>query len=168
MSDSDLIATATLSLCALLRDGLGTMPGAPEVLAAPPWQGPEFGVSVHLHAAAPSARARQEMGGGMIGAPGHVAPVALNLRYLLSFFGPLDLPIHRLAGRTMATLAANPVVTGQTLAETASRAGLASLEGAQMRLAVDPLTIEEMTSLWLRFSPMRYALSLGISCDIAC
>lgn len=163
MSRNDLLAVATLSFCAELRDAFAALPGAPQVMAASPWNGPDHGASVHLHAFAPAPGVRNAP------APGMEAPRALQLRYLLSFFGPDDLCAHRLAGRAAELILERPVVTGEALARAAEAAGLdsAGLHGTgQMRLLLEGLTISDMTQLWQRFAPMRYALSLGVACEI--
>lgn len=164
MASTDLVAVAAAALCARLGDSLSGLPGRPEVVAAAPWRGPDCGISVHLHGFSPAVGMRNESLPGRGGTPSQT----LMLRFLLSFFGPDDLLIHRLAGRAADVILSMPALSGDALAGPAQVAGLeaGSFADARMHLALDSLSIDEMTSLWQRFAPMRYTLSLGVRCDI--
>lgn len=168
MTGRDSLAVAALALQRIAEASVADLPGAPVVALASPWRAPELGVSLHLFEVAPLQRPAP-VPAGPAAAPAEAAGPAASwrLRFLASAFAQDDLMCHRLAGSLTAAVLGTPVVGGTTLADVAGRAGLSpgGLDTRRATFRLDPVTIEEMTSLWKRFAPMRYTLSLVIACD---
>lgn len=92
---------------------------------------------------------------------------ALDLFYLISFYGdPDQLEPDRMLGATVRDLHAQPLLTGQRIADTvASRAALtgSDLAAAIERVKLTPIgmTLDEMSRLWSVMTQTPHALSVA-------
>jgi hypothetical protein len=85
------------------------------------------------------------------------APLALNLYYLVTPLLRNTQQSHWLLGRVMQEFADNPVIQGTALA-----GGLRDA-AEELRIALDPITLEDLTKLWTTFaSPYRVGVSYQV------
>lgn len=170
MSNSLAIAAVTAALRRRLADHLivglpATLPAefdinSARVTAGPPDRARSDNnkvnqLNLHLFRVAPNAALRNHdfptpMGGG----PG---PLALDLHYLLTAYGPGDdeIPAHVILGSALRILHERPVLTPAEL-RAALPGGDASLPVEAVRLTPQALSIDELGKLWgLYHTPAR-------------
>jgi uncharacterized protein DUF4255 len=175
------IATVTAALRQLVATGIvGTVPGADVVTARPDGKGnaplPDRGVNVYLYQVVPNAAWRnadlptRNSNGGATQRP----TAALDLHYLLTFYGDDgQLEPQRLLGAVARTLHAHPVLPRPYLSNiknTVSFAFLATSDLAEsvelVRFTPMPLSLDEMSKLWLMFSQTPYSLSVAYQASV--
>jgi hypothetical protein len=135
---------------------------------------PATGVNVYLYAVTPNAALRN---GDLPTRRGDGAPVrrpeaALDLHYLLTFYGDdTELETHRLLGSVVRTLHAAPTVPRKKLREAVS--ALTWLGGSDMpdtvqavRLTPVSLSLEELSKLWSILFQTPYALSAAYRASV--
>lgn len=126
---------------------------------------PTTGVNIFLYRAAPNAAYRsQELpvrrpDGSVTQRP----RVALDLDYLLSFYGEANLASHRLLASTLRSLHARPSLTPamiQAVEAGGTPSGL-DQQPDPVRLAMLDLSLEDLSKLWSVFFQTRYVLSVA-------
>lgn len=126
-------------------------------------------VHVYLYQVAPNAALRNS-DTPMRDAEGRLArrpQAALDLFYLISFFGDADLlEPDRMLGATVRDLHTRPLLTGQAIADTV--AGRAALAGSDLAASVERvkltpigMTLDEMSRLWSVMTQTPHALSVA-------
>lgn len=183
MSNALAIATVTAVLQDLLQSALVNAPaverldGADVVSAypGPENQGagvPKPRVSIYLYQVTPNAALR---GADL---PTRPDRVALDLHYLLSFYGNEDTwEPQRLLAIVMRALSANAVLTragiDRSVANVARVNAKRFLAASDLSKAVElvkftvaQLSLEEMTRLWSVFFQTKYALSVAYQCSV--
>lgn len=175
MSNFLAIATVTATLRQMLLSVVGKdVPGATVTTqrldAAGGVQG--LRVNLYLYQVTPNAALRNEdlptrrTGGELVKHP----QVALNLHYLLTFYGDEgNLEPQRLLGSVVRTLHTRPVLTREMINDTIASAdpnlGLANSDLADqvelVKLMPVTLSTEELSKLWSVFFQMPYNLSIA-------
>jgi hypothetical protein len=144
------------TLVELLRDNLDTLVQAPddEIVLLPPAEAKTGGVrlTLFLYSIAPAVELRNdfEIPGNVVDGGDVSAP--LDLYYLLTAFAPPEggsatertLDSHGLLGAAMRVFFDNGVLTGSTL-----RGDLPRDE--ELRLTLQPMTVEDLTRIWSVF-----------------
>jgi Pvc16 N-terminal domain len=175
MSNFLAIATVTATLRQTLQTAVGTdvagatvttlRPDAPENGAA------EARVNLYLYQVTPNAAWRnadlptRNPAGRLVDRP----QVALDLHYLLSFYGNEgDLTPQRLLGSVARTFHARPVLMRQTIRDTIASPSFSFLAGSNLADDVElvkftptALSLEELSKLWSVFLQTPYTLSVA-------
>lgn len=178
MSNFLALATVTTALRQVVQDAAAlAVPGATVTTArpAPADAGmPEKGVNLYLFQVTPNAALRNSdlparRGDGSLA---HRPQIALDLHYLLSFFGSeTDLEPQRLLGSVASALHARPVfgreavrsmIDALVVSEPGHYLTSANLDeqAEVVRLTQVPLNLEEQSKLWSGFFQTPYTLSL--------
>ena len=171
MSNALAIAAVTTALRNLLDQGLNAEVPGTKVTTRPPDKARDNftgnQVNLFLYQALPNAawrnldprQARSER-------PGQ-PPLALNLCYLLSAYGQNDddpdPASHRLLGEAMRILHEHPVLEPREIGD--GSLGIDEHEHAErVRIALRPLSVEEMSKLWTIFqTPYRLSVAYEVS-----
>ena len=177
MSNYLAIATATAALSQVLREAIrAEIEGADVTIARPHAStdstNPETPtVNLYLYQVTPDAAQRntdlptRTSTGRLRQRP----QVALNLHYLLTFYGDENaLEPERLLGIAVRTLHAQPLLTRQRLRETIANESFPYLADSDLDNAVDlvkftpiPFSLEELSKLWSVFLQTAYTLSVA-------
>jgi len=183
MSNALAIATVTtvlqdVLLNALLRAPVEERIDAAEVMTAYPGSEPLVSggkprVNVYLYHVAPNTSFRHN------DASGRTDRAALDLYYLLSFYGNEDAcEPQRLLGLTARALAANAVLSRGVIDRTVRN--VAAIRSSNKRFVVGsdlaksielvnvtpaPLSMEEMAKIWSAFFQTKYTLSVAYQCS---
>ncbi|MDQ3929214.1 MAG: DUF4255 domain-containing protein [Chloroflexota bacterium] len=175
MSNFLAIATVTATLSRTLAAAVGAdVPGAAVTTLRPDDSTngtPGTGVNVYLYQVTPNAAWRnadlptRRENGQVVQRP----RVALDLQYLLSFYGSeVQLEPQRLLGSVVRTLHTRPVLTRQMIRDTVSDASNAFLADSNLaddveliKFVPSPLSLEELSKLWSVFFQVPYALSVA-------
>lgn len=176
MSNFLAIATVTATLSQLIRAAIARdVPGADVSTARPDGSGgsntPEIGVNLYLYQVTPNAAwsnadlPTRNSDGQVVQRP----RAALNLHYLLTFFGnEAQLEPQRLVGSVVSTLHAQPLLTRQMIRSTISSASFNYLADSDLADEVEmvkftpfSLSLEELSKLWSVFFQTPYTLSLA-------
>lgn len=182
MSNALAIATVTAVLQDILHTALidaaaGEAVDGAEVLTAVPTTdttvipgGPK--INVYLYQVTPNAALRNAE------LPGKPEAVALDLHYLLSFYGSESaLEPQRLLGLAVRALAANALVSRAAIDNLIKGISTTDprkfLRGSDLSKAVElikfspaALTLEEMSRVWSVFFQTRYTLSVAYQCSV--
>jgi hypothetical protein len=141
------------TLVALLRDNLGDLVQAPEddIVLLPPAEAKNGGVrlTLFLYSIAPAVEMRNEL---EIPSGGEDLSEPLDLYYLLTAFAPQEgtnstertLESHRLLGAAMRVFFDNGALTGSVLRGELPR-------DEEIRLTLQPMTVEDLTRIWSVF-----------------
>ncbi|MBC9208859.1 DUF4255 domain-containing protein [Roseomonas aerophila] len=168
MSNFNAIASVTAALRARILEVVqADVPGAGVTTLRPGDAGvgglPVTGVNIFLYRAVPNPAYRgQEL--PVRRADGAVAQrprVALDLDYLLCFYGEANLASQRLLASTLRSLHARPVLTPAMIQAAEAGGTPSGLDQQQdpVRLALLDLTLEDLSKLWSVFFQTRYVLS---------
>jgi hypothetical protein len=175
MSNFLAIATVTAALSQTLRSAIETdVPGASVTTLRPDTAGggiPATRVNLYLYQATTNAAWRNAdlPTRHADGAPAQRPQVALDLHYLLSFYGDEgQLEPQRLLGSAVRTLHARPVLTRQSVRNTVVNPAFFFLAASNLAEAVElvkftplPLSLEELSKLWSVFFQTAYTLSIA-------
>jgi hypothetical protein len=180
MSNFLAVATVTATLRQMLLPVVGKdVPGATATTQRPDAAGGAQGlrVNLYLYQVTPNAALRNEdlptrrTEGELVKHP----QVALNLHYLLTFYGDEgNLEPQRLLGSVVRTLHTRPVLTSKMISDTIAAAdpnlGLANSNLADqielVRLRPISLSTEELSKLWSIFFQTPYNLSIAYEGDV--
>ncbi|BAY09379.1 DUF4255 domain-containing protein [Calothrix sp. NIES-2098] len=175
MSNFLAIATVTATLSQLLQSSVGVdVPGATVTTLRPDGLGsgtPAPKVNLYLYQVTPNAALRnvdtptRRADGTLIQRP----QVALDLHYLLSFYGDeTQLEPQRLLGSAASILHARPLLTRSMIRETISSTTFNYLAGSNLAEEVElvkfspiGLNLEELSKIWSVFFQTPYALSVA-------
>ena len=180
MSNYLAIATVTATLQRALQAVIGAdVPGAKANTARPDATGhglPEIGVNVFLYQITPNSVLRNadlptRNSGGQAG---QRPVIALDLHYLLSFYGnDGQLEPQRVLGSVVRTLHAWPLLTRQMIRDTVTDPAYSYLATSNLADAIDPvrfsplsLSLEELSKLWSVFFQTPYALSTAYRASV--
>jgi len=180
MSNFLAIATVTATLSRTLTAAVGAdVPGATVTTLRPEDSAngtPGTGVNVYLYQVTPNAAWRnadvptRRENGQLVQRP----RVALDLQYLLSFYGSdLQLEPQRLLGSAVRALHSRPVLTRQVIRDTVSDANNAFLADSNLadeveliKFAPSSLSLEELSKLWSVFFQVPYTLSVAYQASV--
>lgn len=172
MSNFLAIATVTAVIKEALQAAVhAAVPGAVVRVGPPraptPSTGPE--VCLYLYQVTPNASLRNQRlptrdERGLL----QPAEAAIDLHYLISFFGDQDLASERMAGKVVEHFNTFPVLTPQQVDSAIHHQGphsflsASDLARAQEPVRVTPtyLTLEELSKLWTVFFQVAHRLSL--------
>jgi hypothetical protein len=182
MSNFLAIATVTATLRRILQDALnaaetgepGAVSGATVSSLRPDGSGsgmPDKGINVYFYHVSPNAAYRnadlptRRADGTLAQRP----QVALDLHYLLNFYGPeSELVPQRLLGLAVRTLHSRPVLTRQMIRDTIEDPLFSFLAGSDLADQIElvkfmpqSLSLEELSKLWSIFFQTPYALSVA-------
>jgi len=173
MSNFLAIATVTAALRQTLNAVVGIdVPGAEVTTMRPDEpQKVEPHVNIYLYQVTPNAAWRnmdlptRRTDGRLVQCP----QAALNLHYLLTFYGDEDrLEPQRLLGSAVRTLHTMPIITRQVIRETIANPLFSFLASSNLadevelvKLTPTPLSTEELSKLWSVFPQTPYALSIA-------
>jgi hypothetical protein len=172
------IATVTATLQRFVQSVIGTdVPGAKATTARPDASGqglPEVGVNIFLYQTVPNAVLRNAdlpTRNSTGGQSGQRPTVALDLHYLMSFYGADgQLEPQRVLGSVVRSLHSRPLLTRQMIRDTVTDPAYSFLATSDLADAVDlvrlsPLsfTLEEFSKLWSVMLQTPYALSVAYS-----
>ncbi len=175
MSNFLAIATVTAALSQTLRAAVETdVPGASVTTLRPDAAGggiPATRVNLYLYQVTPNAAWRnadlptRSSDGQLM----QRAQVALDLHYLLNFYGDEgQLEPQRLMGSVVRTLHARPVLTRQLIRSTIANPAFNFLAASNLAEAIElvkftplPLSLEELSKLWSVFFQTTYTLSIA-------
>ena len=170
MSNFHAVATVTSALRARVLEVVqADVPGAGVTTLRPGDAGvgglPTTGVNIFLYRAAPNPAYRsQELpvrrpDGGVVQRP----RVALDLDYLLSFYGDANLASHRLLASTLRSLHARPSLTPAMIQAVEGGGTPSGLDPQPdpVRLSLLDLSIEDLSRRWSVFFQTRYVLSIA-------
>ena len=178
MSNYLAIATVTAALSRVLQAVIGAdVPGALVTTVRPDGSNsgvPDTGVNVFLYQVTPNPHwhnndlPTRRPDGTLVQRP----QVALDLHYLLSFYGTeAELEPQRLLGSTVRTLHAKPVLTRQDIQNTIS--AISSLNTSDLAEEIEsvkftpiPLNLEELSKLWSVFFQTPYVLSMAYQASV--
>lgn len=179
MSNFLAIATVTAALQTSLQEVVQVdVPGAQVTAARPDAQGqaPALGVGIFLYQVGPNAALRNadlptRTGNGHMM---HRPKTALNLDYLLSFYGVEgSLEPQRLLGSTVRSLHARPQLTEAMINTAMSDPSFAFLATSNLadqveRVKFSPLSLslEELSKLWSVFFQTSYVLSVAYRASV--
>jgi uncharacterized protein DUF4255/IPT/TIG domain-containing protein len=171
MSNFLAVATVTATLQRELQSAVGIdVPGATATTVRPDAPGhgvPEVGVNIFLYEIAPNAAVRNRdlptrSGNGQTTV--QRPAVALDLHYLLSFYGEDDLAAQRVLGSVVRHLHSQPLLTRKMIQDAIqahsflARSNLADAVDF-VRLSPLSLSLEELSKLWSVFFQTTYVLS---------
>lgn len=176
MSNFLAIATVTATLSRTLAAAVGTDVSAVNVTTLRPDDAPERGINVYLYQVGPNGAWRnadlptRRDDGRLVQRP----RVALDLHYLLSFYGDeAQFEPQRMLGSVVRTLHARPVLTRQMIRDTVSDPDNAFLAGSNLADEVElikftpsALSLEELSKLWSVFFQVPYALSVAYQASV--
>ncbi len=178
MSNYLAIATVTAAISRTLQAAVGAdVPGAVVTTVRPDGPGsgvPDTGVNIFLYQVTPNAHWRnndlptRRPDGTLVQRP----QVALDLHYLLSFYGnEVNLEPQRLLGSTIRTLHAKPVLTRQDIQNTVNAIGFLSdsnlaEEVELVKFVPLSLNLEELSKLWSVFFQTTYVLSVAYQASV--
>ena len=176
MSNFLAVATVTATLSRTLAAAVGTDVSAANVTTLRPDDAPDRGVNVYLYQVAPNGAWRnadlptRRDDGRLVQRP----RVALDLQYLLSFYGnEAQFEPQRLLGSVVRALHARPVLTRQMIRDTVSDPDNAFLAGSNLADEVElikftpsSLSLEELSKLWSVFFQVPYALSVAYQASV--
>jgi len=176
MSNYLAIATVTATLSRTLAAAVGTDVSAATVTTLRPDDAPDRGVNIYLYQVASNA-ARHNADLPTRRADGRLVQrprVALDLQYLLSFYGnEAQYEPQRLLGSVVRTLHTRPVLTRRMIRDTVSdpdNAFLASSDLADevelIKLTPSSLSLEELSKLWSVFFQVPYTLSVAYQASV--
>jgi hypothetical protein len=174
MSNYLAVATVTATLQRELQSVIGTDVGGARATTVrpdtPDGGVPQVGVNIFLYEIAPNAVLRNmdlptRGGNGQAAVQRPVA--ALDLHYLLSFYGEDDLGAQRVLGSVVRHLHSHPLLTRKIVQDTVSDPLYSAFLGrSNLADAVDfvrfsplSLSLEELSKLWSIFFQTPYALS---------
>jgi len=171
MSNYLAVATVTATLQRELQSAIGIdVPGATATTVRPDAPGhgvPEVGVNIFLYEIAPNAAVRNRdlptrSGNGQTAV--QRPAVALDLHYLLSFYGDDDLGAQRVLGSVARHLHSQPLLTRKMIQDAIqahSFLATSNLADAVDFIRFSPLSLslEELSKLWSVFFQTTYALS---------
>lgn len=175
MSNFLAVATVTAALNVALSEALADMDlGSPTVTTARPDTNghmPTTGVNIFLYQVMPNAAFRnidlptRRSSGELIQRP----QAALELNYLLSFYGDeTKLEPQRVLGGVVRTLHSQPILTRDLIRTTIARSDFDFLVTSDLADAIElvkftplPLTLEDLSKLWLVFLQTPYSLSVA-------
>jgi hypothetical protein len=180
MSNYLAIATVTATLQRVLQGVIGVdVSGAKASMVRPDAQGqglPDVGVNVFLYQVTPNAALRNAdlPTRNTNGQPGQRPVAALDLHYLLSFYGTdSKLEPQRVLGSVVRTLHSQPLLTRQMIRDTVTDPAYSFLATSNLADAVDlvrfaPLSfsLEEFSKLWSVMLQTPYALSAAYSASV--
>src|SRR5829696_2500642 len=176
MSNYLAVATVTATLRRTLAAAVGSDVSAVDVTTLRPDDAPERGVNVYLYQVAPNGAWRnadlptRRDDGGLVQRP----RVALDLQYLLSFYGSeVELEPQRLLGSVVRTLHTRPVLTRQMIRDTVSDPDNAFLASSNLADEVELIkftpssfSLEELSKLWSVFFQVPYTLSVAYQASV--
>jgi Pvc16 N-terminal domain/IPT/TIG domain len=179
MSNFLAVATVTATLQRQLHSVIAVdVAGAAATTVRPdaPGRGvPAVGVNIFLYEIAPNAVLRNvdlptRSGNGQA----TQRPVAaLDLHYLMSFYGEDDLGAQRVLGSVVRHLHSHPLLTRQMIQDTVSDPAYLYLATSNLAGAVDfvrfsplSLSLEELSKLWSIFFQTPYALSAAYRASV--
>jgi hypothetical protein len=175
MSNFLAVATVTATLNQLLQAAVGTdVPGATVTRVRPETAAtgtPSTRVNLYLYQVTANTAWRnadvptRRPNGQLVQRP----QVALDLHYLLSFYGNEEqLEPQRLLGSAVRTLHARPVLTRQMIRDTVSNPAFTFLANSNLADGIElvkftplPLSLEELSKLWSVFFQITYTLSIA-------
>ncbi|MGH8072135.1 MAG: DUF4255 domain-containing protein [Candidatus Entotheonellia bacterium] len=175
MSNFLAIATVTAALSQTLRAAVETdVPGASVTTLRPDAAGsgiPATRVNLYLYQVTPNTAWRnadlptRNSDGQLM----QRAQVALDLHYLLNFYGDEgQLEPQRLMGSTVRTLHSLPLLTRQMIRSTVANPAFFFLAPSNLADAIElvkftplPLSLEELSKLWSVFFQTTYTLSIA-------
>jgi hypothetical protein len=180
MSNYLAIATVTATLQRALQSVIGAdVPGAKANTARPDASGhglPEIGVNIFLYQITPNSVLRNAdlPTRNSDGRAGQRPVIALDLHYLLSFYGnDGQLEPQRVLGSVARTLHAWPLLTRQMIRDTVTDPAYSYLATSNLADAIDPvrfsplsLSLEELSKLWSVFFQTPYALSAAYRASV--
>jgi hypothetical protein len=171
MSNYLAVATVTATLQRELQSAVGVdVPGATATTVRPDAPGhgvPDVGVNIFLYEIAPNAAVRNRdlptrSGNGQAAVQRPAA--ALDLHYLLSFYGDDELGAQRVLGSVVRHLHSQPLLTRKMIQDTVQAHSF--LATSNLADAVDfvrfsplSLSLEELSKLWSVFFQTAYVLS---------
>ena len=175
MSNFLALATVTATLQRELQSAIGAdVPAAIATMVRPDVSGhglPPVGVNIFLYQVAPNAVLRNAdlPTRNADGQAGQRPVVALDLHYLLSFYGnDGQLEPQRVLGSVARTLHARPLLTRPMIRDTVADPAYAYLATSNLAEAIDPvrfsplaLSLEELSKLWSVLLQAPYALSIA-------
>ena len=171
MSNYLAVATVTATLQRELQSAIGIdVAGATATTVRPDAPGhgvPDVGVNIFLYEIAPNAAVRNRdlptrSGNGQ--AVAQRPAVALDLHYLMSFYGDDDLGAQRVLGSVVRHLHTRPLLTRKMIQDAVqahSFLARSDLAGAVDFVRFSPLSLslEELSKLWSVFFQTTYVLS---------
>jgi hypothetical protein len=173
MSNYLAVATVTATLQRELQSAIGVdVPGATATTARPDAPGhgvPDVGVNVFLYETAPNAAirnrdlpTRSRNGQTAVQRPA----AALDLHYLLSFYGDDELGAQRVLGSVVRHLHSQPLLTRKMIQDAIqAHSFLATSDLADavdfVRFSPLSLSLEELSKLWSVFFQTTYVLSVA-------
>ena len=180
MSNYLAIATVTATLQRALQSVIGAeVPGAKANTARPDATGhglPEIGVNIFLYQVTPNSVLRNAdlPTRNSDGRAGQRPVIALDLNYLLSFYGnDGQLEPQRVLGSVARTLHAWPLLTRQMIRDTVTDPAYSYLATSNLADAIDPvrlsplsLSLEELSKLWSVFFQTPYSLSAAYGASV--
>src|SRR5215211_5578478 len=176
MSNYLAVATVTATLRRTLAAAVGSDVSAVDVTTLRPDDAPVRGVNVYLYQVAPNGAWRnadlptRRDDGRLVQRP----RVALDLQYLLSFYGDeAQFEPQRLLGSVVRTLHARPVLTRQVIRDTVSDPDNAFLASSNLADEIELIkftpgsfSLEELSKLWSVFFQVPYALSVAYQASV--
>ena len=176
MSNYLAVATVTATLRRSLAAAVGSDVSAVDVTTLRPDDAPERGVNVYLYQVAPNGAWRnadlptRRDDGRLVQRP----RVALDLQYLLSFYGDeAQLEPQRMLGSVVRTLHTRPVLTRQMIRDTVSDPDNAFLASSNLADEIELIkftpgsfSLEELSKLWSVFFQVPYALSVAYQASV--
>jgi hypothetical protein len=176
MSNYLAVATVTATLSRTLAAAVGTDVPAVDVTTLRPDEAPERGVNVYLYQVGPNGAWRnadlptRRDDGRLVQRP----RVALDLQYLLSFYGDeAQFEPQRMLGSVVRTLHTRPVLTREMIRDTVSDPDNAFLAKSNLADEVElikftpsSLSLEELSKLWSVFFQVPYALSVAYQASV--
>ncbi len=172
MSNYLAIATVTAALRDILQNAAGVVPGAIVTLKRPERAANEnlekSSINLYLYQAIPNTSwsnmdlPTRTFDGRLI----HRPQIALDLYYLLSFYGSeLEMEPQRLLGSTVTALQSEPVLQADTIQQAIANAGYLaqsdlSAQGERVKFSTLNLNLEELSKLWSIFFQVPYTLSV--------
>ena len=182
MSNFLAVATVTSALRHLLLEWVqNDVPGIDVTTARPDAQGgagmPEHGVNVFLYRVAPNPQLRNfnrpdRSDNGLLTA---LPQLALNLHYLLSFYGDEDLlEPQRVLGSAATALHTIPVLTAERITQPLTGTNPPQfLNGSDLadqvesvKLTPSDLSLEDLSKLWSVFYQTPYVLSMAFEASV--
>jgi hypothetical protein len=178
MSNFLAVATVTATLSRALTAAVGPDVPAAVVTTLRPDDAtngtPGTGVNIYLYQVAPNAAWRnadlptRREDGGLVQRP----RVALDLQYLLSFYGDeLQLEPQRLLGSVVRALHTHPVLTSQMIRDAVSNTSFLANsnladEVEKIKFTPSPLSLEDLSKLWSVFFQVPYTLSVAYQASV--
>src|SRR5829696_4573415 len=176
MSNFLAVATVTATLSRTLSATVGTDVSAVNVTTLRPDDAPERGVNVYLYQVGPNDAWRnadlptRRDDGGLVQRP----RVALDLQYLLSFYGDeAQFEPQRMLGSVVRTLHTRPVLTREMIRDTVSDPDNTFLASSNLADEIELIkftpgsfSLEELSKLWSVFFQTPYTLSVAYQASV--